>query len=286
VDEQPTQDLELDVNPDTLLPGLFDGLVGLSQGESRDIPVHLPDDYRRTELAGQDVVFAVTLKEIKERELPPLDDELARAGGAGETLAELRQRVEERLRAAAERDAVFDQQKSAIDQLVAASQVEVPEVLVEDEIDRQVRNLAISLGQQGIDFEKLVEHGGADLQQMRQERRPQAEERVRQELVLDALAEREKLEPGDEHVDAEVREVLEGTSDAERLGASERVRAYVRERMRLQWALLWLSAVARGEAWAPPPPEALADGDAAAAGEIVHADTVETPPDEGGLTEI
>jgi len=307
VDETAGEDLELDVDREGLLPGLYEGLLGLSQGETKAIPVHLPDDYRRTELAGQDVIFKVTLKEIKERELPPVDDELARATGGGESLAELRERIEERLRAVKERDAVFDQQKAALDQLLASTEVEVPEILVEDEIDRQIRNLAVRLGQQGIDLEKLVQFGGADAQKLRDERRPEAQERVRQELALDALAVANQIVPGEEHVDAEARGVLEGAEDADRLASSDRVKAYVRERMRLQWALLWLAAKARGEEFVPPTPEELAPREVGAAEEIleqgpqlldsagapIRAEAVTAPSDaapgsgaETGMTEI
>ena len=272
VDDAPTQNLELDVHAENLLPGLFDGLNGMNQGESKEVPVHLPDDYRRTELAGQDVVFAVTIKEIKEHQLPEIDDELARLAGAGQTIAELRERVEERLKAAAQRDAVFAQQKAALDQLIESSRFEVPEVIVDDEVERDIRNLAISLGQQGIDFEKFIEFGGADLVQLREERRPAARDRAAQELVLDALANQQGIEPSQAHVDAEADRVLAGSDDADRLKSSDRVRAYVGERMRLQWALLWLAARARGEEWVQPEVGASDDDDGAlAASEEVMA---------------
>src|SRR5258708_11535948 len=124
LDGQPTAYLELALSADSLLPGLFDGLNGMTQGESKEIPVHLPDDYRRTELAGQDVIFAVTVKEIKEHQLPPVDDELAKLSGAGETVDELRQRGEEGLRAAAERGEVLAHQKAGLDHVVGSSRSE------------------------------------------------------------------------------------------------------------------------------------------------------------------
>jgi len=301
VDDQPTENLELDVHAENLLPGLFDGLNAMSQGESKEIPVHLPDDYRRADLAGQDVVFAVTVKEIKEHQLPEIDDELAKLSGAGQTIAELRERVEQRLRAAAERDAVFAQQKAALDALIESSKFEVPEVIVDDEVERDIRNLDISLGQQGIDFEKFIEFGGADLQQLRQERRPGARDRAAQELVLDALAEQQGIEPSQAHIDAEADRVLEGSDDAERLKSSDRVRAYVGERMRLQWALLWLAATARGESWSPPEPgggdedpgalaaadELIADEpEPAAAAESAAPEPEPEPARADGMTEI
>ena len=272
VDEAPALDLELEVTQEVLLPGLFEGLAGMKAGETRAVPVHLPDDYRRAELAGQDVDFGVTIKEIKERRLPEADDELARLTGVGQTLSELREVLRSRLQAAAERDAIFGQQKKALDTLVATSTLEVPELLVDEEIRREIRNLAINLGQQGVDFDRLVEQGGLNLEQMQDERRGPATERVREELVLDALAEQQALNPSDEHVAAEAARTLAGADDSDRLRSSERVQSYVRERMRLQWALLWLAAKARGEAWTPPPPGEDPAGlpEAAAAAEVVE----------------
>lgn len=279
VDEQPASDMQLDVNSESLIPGLSEGIIGMNAGETKDIPLTLPEDYRRTELAGQPVVFHLTVKEIKEHQLPDLDDELARTAGAGDSLAELRTRVEERLAAALERDAVFAQQKAALDALVAASRFEIPEVLVEGEIDREIRNLAVSLGQQGIDFDKFIEYGGADLAQMREERRENARQRVGQELVLDALADAQQLEPSAEHIDAEARRTLAGAPDGEKLLRSERVQAYVRERLRLQWALLWLAATARGDQWAPPSPAEMGapDGASAAAEELLEQPLISDP---------
>jgi len=309
VDDQPSADQQLDVKADQLIPGLHEGLVGMAQGETRDIPLTLPEDYRRTELAGKDVVFRVTVKEVKEHVLPPVDDELARLSGLGQTLDELRQELESRLRAVAQRDATFKQQKDALDALVAQSTADVPEVLVHEEIDREIRNLALDLQQQGLDFERLVEYGGVDLEKMHEEARPRAVDRVRQELALEALADAEHLDPSEAHLEAEARRTLAGSEDSERLVGSDRVRAYVRERLRLQWALLWLAANARGEAWAPPTPEELAaEADlaaTAAAGEVLEAPGLEAGsapviqtepaaspvpeeavPDETGMVEI
>ena len=272
LDDGQSENLELDMNRDSLLPGLFEGIEGAGQGETREVSVTLPEDYRRTELAGQQATFKVTVKEIKEKRLPELDDDLAKESGAGETFAELRRKVVERLTAAAERDAVFAQQKAAVDQLVAQSTFEVPEVLVHEEIDRELRNLALSLEQQGIDFDKFVQAGGLDLQKFHDDRHEQAEDRVKQELVLDAMAVKEGIEPTQEHVMAEAQRGLEGAEDTQRLLSSDRVQAYVRERLRLQWALLSLAARARGEDWTPPTPEELSPQQAAA------TDLLEPPP--------
>ena len=277
LDDSKSENLELDMDRDALIPGLFDGLVGVTTGETREISVTLPEDYRRVELAGQEATFKVSVKEIKARQLPALDDELAREAGAGETLVELRAKVEERLRAVAERDRVFAQQKAAVDQLIAASEFEVPEVLIHEEVDRELRNLAMSLEQQGIDFDRFVQAGGLDMQKFHDERHEGAEERVRQELVLDALADKVGIDPSPEHVNAEARRGLEGSQDADRLVASERVQAYVKERLRLQWALLWLAATARGEAWTPPTPDELGPQQAAAT-DMLEQPLVESPP--------
>ncbi|MGI8610639.1 MAG: trigger factor [Candidatus Dormibacteria bacterium] len=277
LEDSKSDTLELDLDREALLPGLFDGLIGVTAGETREIVVTLPEDYRRAELAGQEATFKVGVKEIKERQLPTIDDELAKESGAGETLLDLRHRLEERLRLVAERDRVFEQQKAAIDQLVAASEFDVPEVLVHEEIDRELRNLAMSLEQQGVDFDRFVQAGGLDMQKFHDERHEGAEERVKQELVLDALADQVGIDPSPAHVTAEARRGLEGSEDADRLVSSDRVQAYVKERLRLQWGLLWLAASARGEEWTSPTPEELGPQQAAAA-DVLEQPLLETPP--------
>ncbi|HEV1998538.1 MAG TPA: trigger factor [Candidatus Dormibacteraeota bacterium] len=276
LEDSKTDTLELDLDREALLPGLFDGLLGVIAGETREIKVNLPEDYRRVELAGQEATFKVSVKEIKERQLPAVDDELAKESGAGETLLDLRHKLEERLRLVAERDRVFEQQKSAIDQLVAASELDVPEVLVHEEIDRELRNLAMSLEQQGIDFDRFVQAGGLDMQKFHDERHDGAEERVKQELVLDALADKVGIDPSPEHVTAEAHRGLEGSEDADRLVTSDRVQAYVKERLRLQWALLWLAATARGAEWRPPTPEELGPQQATAT-DVLEQPLLESP---------
>lgn len=277
LEDSKSDNLELDMDKGALLAGLFDGLLGVTGGETREINVVLPEDYRRVELAGQEATFRVSVKEIKERQLPAVDDDMAKESGAGETLLDLRQKLQERLRVVAERDRVFEQQKAAIDRLVAASEFEVPEVLVHEEIDRELRNLAMSLEQQGIDFDRFVQAGGLDMQKFHDERHEGAEERVKQELVLDALADKVGIDPSPDHVVAEARRGLEGSEDAERLVSSDRVHAYVKERLRLQWALLWLAATARGEAWTPPTPDELGPQQAAAS-DVLEQSDVDTPP--------
>jgi len=298
VEEQPGTDMDLHVDRDSLIEGLFQGVEGMRHGEQKEIPVRLPENYHRKELAGGDAVFRVTVKSIKEQELPPLDDELARTSGMADNLQDLRVRVEERLRVVSDRDAAYAQQKAALDALVGSAVMEVPDVLVEDELDREVRNLAIELAQQGIDFERLVGFGGFDLEKMRRERREPAAQRVREELALDALALDVGLEPSAEHVEAEIDRALSSSPDRDRLKASERVRSYVTERLRLQWALLWLAASARGEAWTAPLPGSGATdaGEMAAvhaAGEIVGFEEREAEPlssggaeGEGGMVEV
>jgi len=300
IDDSRSENVELDMNREALLPGLFEGIEGAAAGETRDVGVTLPEDYRRQELAGQQATFKVTIKEIKEKRLPDLDDDLAKESGAGTTVAELRQKVEERLRAVAERDAVFAQQKAAVDQLVAQSTFEVPEVLIHEEIDRELRNLAVSLEQQGIDFDKFVQAGGLDLKKFHDDRHEQAEDRVKQELVLEAIALKEGIDPSQDHVLAEARRGLEGAEDSDRLVSSDRVQAYVKERLRLQWALLWLAASARGEAWTPPTPEEMSPQQVAAsefleatpelvdpAGNPISSEAEKAPAEEpGGMTEL
>ena len=140
------------------LPGLADGLIGQAIGESRDIRLALPADYPKKDLAGSDVVFRVTVKSVKERRLPALDDELARQVGRGQTLAELQQEVHDELQEAAHQ---ADEQRFENDVLKALDErmeAEIPEALIDREVNRRVRELELRLQEQGVKMERYLEY--------------------------------------------------------------------------------------------------------------------------------
>jgi trigger factor len=245
-------DAQMEVDPERLLTGLAEGLYGQVKSDTRDIRITLPQDYPKADLAGSNVVFRVTVKSIKERTMPPLDDELAKLVGRGQDLAELRQEVRDDLQEAAAR---ADQQRFENEVLKALGDrvdVEIPEALVDREVNRNVRELELRLQEQGIRFDRYLQYTNSNVDVVRSERRPQALQKVRLELALEAVAEREGLNVSDAEVDDAVRQALEEDQQlarkAEDLQTADPVRNYFRHQLLMRKTIDHLTSVASPEA--------------------------------------
>jgi trigger factor len=203
------RDLELD--RDTVIPEIVEGIVGMSRGQQRSFEVTLPQDYRREELRGATVTVDVSLVTVRERELPQLDDSLAILDGNGTTLDELRGHLRETLTvAAAEADRERHEGK-VLSGLRDVIRVDVPEVMIDREIDRQLGDLEYRLGALGLPFDKYLELSGQTVERLRGERHAGAVERVKLELALDALAAAEGLEVDEAQVEREVAGLAAGS---------------------------------------------------------------------------
>jgi len=255
-------DAQLEVDRERLIPGLADGLIGQAIGESRDIRLALPADYPKKDLAGSDVVFRVTVKSVKERRLPALDDELARQVGRGETLAELRQEVHDELQEAAHQ---ADEQRFENDVLKALDErmeAEIPEALIDREVNRRVRELELRLQEQGVKMERYLEYTNSSVDVMKAEQRPQAVQKVRLELALETVAEREGLTVSEPEIETAVANALAEDEQVSRrtrdLRTADPVRAYFRHQLLMRKTIDYLSTVASPESsdTMEPPAEA------------------------------
>ena len=244
-------DAQLEVDKERLINGLAEGLTGQVPGETRDIRLALPADYPKKDLAGSDVVFRVTMKSIKERRLPPLDDELARQVGRGETLVELRQEVHDELQDAAHQ---ADEQRFENDVLKALDErmeAEIPEALIEREVNRRLRELESRLQEQGVKMERYLEYTNISLDVLKAEQRPQAVQKVRLELALETVAEHEGLTVSEAEVEGAVTNALaEDDHEGHRhqdLRTADPVRAYFRHQLLMRKTIDYLSSVAAPE---------------------------------------
>lgn len=192
-----------------LLPGFAEGLVGGRKGEPMEVAVDVPPDYPAAggALAGKRCVFSVLVREVKEEQLPELDDQFAREVGEGfASLQALRQRLEADLRERLEREAEDEYQGQAVAVMTEkAEKLEFPPVLVEREIDRLLRDEARAAGQ---DVDRYIEQLRRPLEELREELRPRAAERVRRSLVLSRLAELEGIAVEAAEIDAEVERIV------------------------------------------------------------------------------
>jgi trigger factor len=196
------------------LVGEFDSrLAGMSAGESVEFPVTYRDTDGRAELRGRTVDYTVTVKQVQEKELPALDDDLAIGVSEFDTLEELRADVQRRLEEAAQADVDELFRRMVIDAATANATVEVPAVMVDRRIGTILQQTAQQLPE-GVEFEQYLAATGRTLEQIVEELRPDAENAIRRELVVEAVAEAEGIEVGDEEVEAQVRADAEATGRA------------------------------------------------------------------------
>jgi len=246
----PAQQQTLDLERGDLLPGMADQLVGGKVGQAVEVTVTMPEDYAREELRGELVVITAEIKQLQAKELPAMDDNLATIAGQGENLAELRDFVRSQLAEEARLEAEQAQEAKTLEELVAISRVEVPEVMIQAEIDRQVKDLELRLSASGISLEQLLASDDKQMEQLRGERRQPAVERVQLELTLEELARKEGLQVSDRELDENLQRIFSKGASKE---SRRRAREPLRRELLLGEARRWLAARARGEAESEPP---------------------------------
>jgi trigger factor len=211
---------EVELEEGRMIPGFVEGVIGMAVGDTRTIDCRFPDSYPQQEAAGRSARFEITLKDLKTRELPPLDDAFAQQASDKQTLAELREDLEKRLKEDAERRATAARHDALLGALVEQLEVELPETLVQQEVRNLIEQTAGQIAQQGMDVKKLFT---PDLvRSLMDTSRPEAEQRLRRSLALQALAAAEAIEVAAEELEAKVTEVRRGLSqegpiDPERL---------------------------------------------------------------------
>jgi trigger factor len=206
--EQEERDIEVD--RERLLPGLADALIGMKAGDTKQTTITLPEDFSREELRGADVDVEISVAEVRERHLPPLDDSLARLDGHGETLEELRSHYRDRLREVAEREDEDRYEAAVLEALRDRVGIDVPEALVDREIDNQLTEMSMQLAQAGLQLERFLEYSGQTIEQVRGERREGAVQRVMLDLALQALANAEGIEVDEADVEREEKRLATG----------------------------------------------------------------------------
>ena len=194
----------LKIGSHTFIPGFEEQMVGMTIGEEKDLNVTFPTEYHAKELAGKEAVFHVKVNGITETQLPALDDDFAKDISEFDTLDEYKADVRAKLEAqAAERDNnAFT--NAVIEKVMENATVEIPEAMVERQIDSMVRNFEARLAQQGLKLADFIKYTGQDEKSFRNQYREQAEKSVRANLVLEAVENAENFEATEEEIDAEI----------------------------------------------------------------------------------
>ena len=193
----------------SFIPGFEDQLVGKKAGEEVDVNVTFPADYHAEDLAGAPVVFKVKVNGVKVKELPELNDEFAQDTTEFDTLAELRADVKAKAEEEAAAKAKGEERNAVVDAVVANTEIEVPETMVNAQIDNSIMELNYSLQYQGFSVEQLLEMTGKSMQELRDEKKEDAEKSVKASLVIDAIAKAENVEVTEEEVEAEAAKMAE-----------------------------------------------------------------------------
>ena len=194
----------LEVGSNSFIPGFEDQLVGLSKGDSTDVEVTFPEDYFVKDLAGKEAIFKVNIQDVKRKELPELNDEYVASKTDFKTGEELRANYKERMQKAAEANAKAEYEHELIDLAVANAKFSVPEIMIEDKISQMVEEMKMSLESRKMSLDMYMQYTGLDMAKIRENQRPVAEENVKTDLVLDAIAKAEDIQVDMADVDAEI----------------------------------------------------------------------------------
>jgi trigger factor len=193
------RDQMVEIGSGRLVPGFEEQLEGAAAGDERTVTVTFPEDYPAAELAGQEASFSVTVKEVKAKELPELDDDLAAEAGF-DTLDELREDIRNRLSEVDTAQIESEFREAALDSAVRSATVEIPEALVEARARELWDSMLHSLAHQGINRETYLRIAGREEAEIVEQSKPDAEQALRREAVLAAIIEAEGIEPSDEEV--------------------------------------------------------------------------------------
>ncbi len=195
---------DLKVGSNTFIPGFEEKLIGHETGASFDIDLTFPEDYHSEELKGKDVVFKVTVNEIKVKELPVLDDEFAKDVSEFDSLDEYKESLRKNLVEAAENRAKATFEENVIQAAVKNAEIDLPQVMIDQEIDRMADEQSNQMRYQGIELDQYLGYIGQTMETFKAQLAQPAESRVRTQLVLEAIAKAEKVEVSDEDIDQEI----------------------------------------------------------------------------------
>ncbi len=197
----------LEIGSGSFIPGFEDQLIGAKAGEEREVKVVFPAEYFVPELAGKEAVFVTKINDVKRKELPELNDDFAKEAGDADTLAEMKEKALAKLTEAAAKKDEEAFREAALKQAVANATIEVPEVMVDDQVEHMIQDLDMNLNQRGLALDKYLGYMNTDIAGLRERYRPAAQEEVRMELTLEAIVKAENLTVADEEYTEEVEKM-------------------------------------------------------------------------------
>ncbi|MDJ0901528.1 MAG: trigger factor [Xenococcus sp. MO_188.B8] len=238
-------DFEVEMVEGKLIPGMIEGVVDMKPEETKEVSVTFPEDYVNEELAGKPAVFTITLKELKAKDLPDLDDDFAEdvSNGEYETIAELRESLEKQFREKAENSTKNNINNALIAALLEQAAIELPDTLIQDEVTQVLTQNLMQLQQMGLDVKQLV--NSDTIPKMRENSRPEAIENLKKNLILAEIASKEDLKPTEEAIVAKMKEI-EATLSSNDIDY-DKLRTMVEEDLTAENTFNWLREKAQVE---------------------------------------
>ncbi|MCR3759486.1 trigger factor [Clostridium felsineum] len=200
-------DYSLEIGSGTFIDNFEDQLVGLKKGESKDVNVKFPEEYGKEELNGKPAKFEVTIKDIKIKELPTLDDEFAKEVSEFDTLDEVKADIRSKMEKTNEEKAKVEFEDKVVDAAVENAKIDIPEVMVKDETDQMLKELENRLKYQGLDLKSYYEYTNSSEEKVRDYMKETADKRVRTKLVMEKISEVEKVEATEEELKEKAKEM-------------------------------------------------------------------------------
>lgn len=222
----------LTIGSGSFIPGFEEQLVGKNKDDEVDVNVTFPEDYHAEELKGKAALFKVTVKEVKTKELPALDDEFAAEVSEFDTLAEYKEDIKKKLTEKKEKEARNAKEEAVLDAIIADSAMEIPDAMLETQQRQIVDEFAERLQMQGLSLQQYFQFTGLDTQKMLEQVKPQADRRIKSRLVLEAIVKAEGIAATDEDYENEIARMaevynMEADKVREMLGGNENAKQQI-----------------------------------------------------------
>ena len=229
---------DLTIGSKTFIPGFEDQIIGMKIGEEKDIKVTFPEDYFSKDLAGKEATFHVVLHGIKEKQLPTIDDEFAKDVSEFDTLKELKDSIKEKMEKENEERAKHETEDAAIEEVCKNTNIDIPEGMVELEIDNIMQNLDQRLSYQGLNLEQYLKMMGKSEEDFRKDYKEQAEKNVKTRLVLEQIVKDEKIKEDEKYIKEKLEEMAKQYNrKVEDLEKNEELKNYLAESSKTEQAV-------------------------------------------------
>lgn len=200
---------QLEIGSNKFIPGFEEQLIGKNKEEEVEVKVAFPEEYFSEDLQGKEATFKVTIHEIKEKELPELDDEFAKDVSEFDTLEDYKNDIKSKLEETFEKQGKIELENRIVKKASELAEVEIPEGMINTQVQNEISEFEYRIKMQGLELEQYLQFTGSDLEGLKEQVRPVAESRVKADLVLEAIGIAENIEVTDEDIDAELLKLAE-----------------------------------------------------------------------------